>query len=59
MQFPGLRKWVRLSPCDVEDDEGADGLLVVDASHVAEALLAGDVPQLEKKRTTLMYRCVL
>ncbi len=48
MRFPGLRTWVRLSPCDVEDDEGADGLLVVDASHVAEALLAGDVPQLEK-----------
>lgn len=31
----------------VEDDKGADGLLVVDAGHVAEALLPGNVPELE------------
>lgn len=31
----------------VEHDKGADGLLVVDAGHVAKALLAGNVPELE------------
>lgn len=32
---------------DVKDDHGANGLLVVDARHVAESLLAGNVPELE------------
>ena len=37
----------RVHPGDVEEEEGADRVLVVDAGHVAESLLAGDVPQLQ------------
>ena len=32
---------------DVEHDQRADGLLIVHARHVAESLLAGDIPELQ------------
>ena len=31
----------------IEDDEGAHGLLVVDTGHVPEALLPGNIPKLK------------
>ncbi len=45
--FPLFNGRERFRPRHVEHNEGADGLLVVDARHVTESLLSGDVPQLQ------------